>query len=96
MYMENLKKLKLHCHIMQSGRSVHDKCHFLKHRCKKFYDNLNSTIFVLYNQCMCSLFFSEKGNLCSSGNKRNKIIKISGGMCLGTEVAQSQLPGQWD
>lgn len=80
---------------MQSGHCVQFTT-FSNIDAKKFYDNLNSTIFVLYKQCMHSLFSSKKGNLCSSGNKRDKIIKISGGMCLGTEVAQSQLPGQWD
>lgn len=75
---------------------MQSKCNFLEHTCKKIDDNLNSAICVLYKQCMCSQFSSEKGNLCSGGNKRDKIIKISAGMCLGTEVAPSQPPGQWD
>lgn len=72
------------------------KYNFLEYICKKIDDNLNCKLYVLYKQCTRSLFSSEKGNLCSSGNKRDKIIIISGGMCVGTEVAQPQLPGQWD
>lgn len=91
-----LEKLKLHCCIVHSAGYVQSKYNFLEHICKKFDDNLNGAICVLYKQCTCSQSSSEKGNLCSGGNKRDKIIKMSGGMCLGTEVAPSQLPGQWD
>lgn len=81
-----LEKLKMHCFINHSGGSVQGKGNFLEHRCKKLDDNLNSTVCVLYKQCTWSLVSCGEGSWCSSGNKRDTRIEISGGMCVWEQL----------